>query len=57
MPKLCESAVEKMAIKELQSLGYTYIADVDLVPDALNPERNSYAMFSLWGGFRWQCPS
>jgi type I restriction enzyme R subunit len=38
MPKLCESAVEEMAIEELQSLGYTYIAGVDLAPDAPNPE-------------------
>lgn len=42
MPKLCESAVEEMAIEELQSLGYVYISGVDVAPDALNPERNSY---------------
>lgn len=42
MTKLCESAVEEMAIEELQSLGYTYISGIDLAPDALNPERNSY---------------
>lgn len=42
MDKLCESEVEKMAIEELQSLGYVYIAGVDLAPDAPNHERNSY---------------
>jgi len=42
MPKLCESAVEEMAIEELESLGFTYISGVDLAPDAMNPERNSY---------------
>jgi type I restriction enzyme R subunit len=35
MLKLCESAVEKMAIEELQSLGFTYIAGVELAPDML----------------------
>jgi type I restriction enzyme R subunit len=42
MVKLCESAVEEMAIEELESLGFTYISGVDLAPDAMNPERNSY---------------
>jgi type I restriction enzyme R subunit len=49
MAKLCESAVEEMAISELQSLGYTYISGVDLAPDALNPERNSYGDVLLMG--------
>ncbi|MDR1776446.1 MAG: DEAD/DEAH box helicase, partial [Desulfovibrio sp.] len=49
MAKLCESAVEEMAIEELQSLGYTYIAGVDLAPDAPNPERNSYGDVLLMG--------
>lgn len=49
MPKLCESAVEEMAIEELQSLGYTYISGVALAPDALNPERNSYGDVLLMG--------
>lgn len=49
MPKLCESAVEEMAIEELQSLGYNYISGVDLAPDALNPERNSYGDILLMG--------
>ncbi len=49
MPKLCESAVEEMAIEELQSLGYTYISGVDLAPDVLNPERNSYGDVLLMG--------
>ncbi|ENY98968.1 Type-1 restriction enzyme R protein [Hungatella hathewayi] len=43
MAKLCESAVEEMAIEELQSLGYTYIAGVDFAPDAPNSDRNSYS--------------
>ena len=43
MAKLCESAVEEMAIEELQSLGYTYIAGVDFAPDASNSDRNSYS--------------
>jgi type I restriction enzyme R subunit len=45
MAKLCESAIEAMAIEELQTLGYTYIAGVDLAPDAPNPERGSYSDF------------
>lgn len=49
MPKLCESAIEEMAIEELQNLGYTYISGVDLAPDALNPERNSYGDVLLMG--------
>jgi type I restriction enzyme R subunit len=49
MSKLHESAVEEMAIEELQSLGYTYIGGVDLAPDALNPERNSYGDVLLMG--------
>jgi type I restriction enzyme R subunit len=43
MAKLCESAIEEMAIEELQSLGYTYIAGVDLAPDAASSERESYS--------------
>lgn len=49
MPKLCESAVEEMTIEELQSLGYTYIAGVDLAPDAPNHERNGYGDVLLMG--------
>lgn len=49
MPKLYESAVEEMAIEELQNLGYTYISGVDLAPDANNPERSSYADVLLVG--------
>lgn len=49
MAKLCESAIEEMAIEELQSLGYTYISGVDLAPDALNPERSSYGDVLLMG--------
>lgn len=49
MPKLCESAVEEMAIEELQSIGYNYISGVDLAPDAINPERNSYGDILLIG--------
>jgi type I restriction enzyme R subunit len=49
MAKLCESAIEEMAIEELQSLGYTYISGVDLAPDALNPERHSYGDVLLIG--------
>ena len=36
MTKLCESEIEKMAIEELESLGYTYIAGVDLAPGEPN---------------------
>jgi type I restriction enzyme R subunit len=43
MPKLCESAIEEMAIAELQALGYAYIAGIDLAPDAPNAERRSYS--------------
>lgn len=49
MAKLCESAVEEMAIKELQSLGYTYISGIDLAPDAPNPERSGYGDVLLSG--------
>lgn len=49
MSKLYESAVEEMAIEELQNLGYTYISGVDLAPDAVNPERNSYGDVLLVG--------
>jgi type I restriction enzyme R subunit len=49
MAKLCESAIEEMAIEELQSLGYAYIAGVDLAPDALSPERGSYGDVILMG--------
>lgn len=42
MAKLCESAVEEMAIEELQSLGYAYIAGIDLAPDMPDSERKSY---------------
>jgi type I restriction enzyme R subunit len=42
MPKLCESAIEKMAIEELVELGYTYLSGPDIAPDALLAERNSY---------------
>lgn len=49
MAKLYESAVEEMAIEELQSLGYTYISGVDLAPDAQNPERGSYGDVLLVG--------
>jgi type I restriction enzyme R subunit len=41
-----------MAIKELQSIGYTYIAGVDLAPDTLNPERNNYDEVLLAGRLR-----
>ena len=49
MPKLCESEIEKMAIEELESLGYAYISGVDLAPDALNAERQSYGDVLLMG--------
>lgn len=49
MAKLYESAVEEMAIEELQSLGYTYIDGVDLAPDTQSPERNSYGEVLLMG--------
>ena len=49
MAKLCESAIEEMAIEELQSLGYTYIVGVDLAPDAPNSERSNYGDVILMG--------
>ncbi|MDR2709680.1 MAG: type I restriction endonuclease subunit R [Elusimicrobiota bacterium] len=42
MIKICESAIEKMAIEELQGIGYTYISGVDLSPDSPNREREKY---------------
>ncbi|MFA7136418.1 MAG: type I restriction endonuclease subunit R, partial [Bacteroidales bacterium] len=52
MAKLYESAVEEMAIEELQRLGYAYITGIDLAPDAQNPERNSYGEVLLMGRLR-----
>ncbi|MHC6203641.1 type I restriction endonuclease subunit R [Breznakiellaceae bacterium SP9] len=52
MTKLCESAVEAMAIKELQSLGYSYLSGNDLAPDSLSPERNSYGDILLMDRLR-----
>jgi len=52
MPKLCESEIEKMAIEELESLGYTYVSGVDLAPDAPNAERQSYSDVLLMGRLR-----
>ncbi|MDR2525277.1 MAG: LPXTG cell wall anchor domain-containing protein [Oscillospiraceae bacterium] len=49
MSKLCESAVEEMAIEELQSIGYTYTAGIDLASDAPNAERASYGDVLLTG--------
>jgi type I restriction enzyme R subunit len=49
MPKLCESELEKMVIAELESLGYTYVAGVDLAPGELYAERNSYRDVLLMG--------
>ena len=50
MPKLCESEIEKMAIEELKSLGYTYISGVDLAPES--GERQSYGDVLLMGRLR-----
>ncbi|MDF9407588.1 type I restriction endonuclease subunit R [Pelotomaculum isophthalicicum JI] len=49
MPKLCESEIEIMAIEELVSLGYTYVAGVDIAPDEPGAERNSYGDILLIG--------
>jgi type I restriction enzyme R subunit len=49
MAKLCESAIEEMVIEELQSLGYAYVAGVDLAPDAPSHERESYGDVLLMG--------
>lgn len=49
MPKLCESEIEIMAIEELVSLGYTYVAGVDIAPDEPGAERNSYGDILLKG--------
>ena len=49
MPKLCESEIEIMAIEELVSLGYTYMAGVDIAPDEPGAERNSYSDILLFG--------
>ncbi len=43
MPKLCESEIEIMTIEELVSLGYTYLAGVDIAPEMPNAERNSFS--------------
>ncbi|GAB4266040.1 type I restriction endonuclease subunit R [Thermincola ferriacetica] len=42
MPKLCESDIEKLAIDELENLGYTYIPGPGIAPDGETPERQSY---------------
>lgn len=49
MPKLCESEIEIMAIEELVSLGYTYVAGVDIAPDMPNAERGSFSEVLLLG--------
>lgn len=49
MPKLCESEIEIMAIEELVSIGYTYVAGVDIAPDEPGAERNSYGDILLKG--------
>jgi type I restriction enzyme R subunit len=52
MAKLYESAIEEMAIEELQNLGYTYIFGINAAPDALNPERSSYGEALLMARLR-----
>ena len=49
MPKLCESTIEKMAIADLESIGYTYIPGIDLSPEAPSAERQSYSDILLIG--------
>ena len=49
MPKLCESEIERMAIEELESLGYTYLSGADIAPDSPFAERKSYGDILLKG--------
>jgi type I restriction enzyme R subunit len=42
MSKLTECAIEDLAIKLFEQLGYTYIYGPDIAPDGENPERSSY---------------
>lgn len=43
MTKLFEDDIEKLAIEELQALGYHYVHGTTLAPDGEFPERQSYA--------------
>src|SRR5690554_1698161 len=43
MTKLTENDIELWAIKELESIGYSYKNGTDIAPDSEQPERNSFA--------------
>ena len=47
--KINELSIELMAIEELKSIGYIYIHGIDLAPDSINPERQSYSDILLMG--------
>lgn len=42
MSAIYESEIEKMMIDELISLGYTYKSGLDIAPDGITPERQSF---------------
>jgi len=43
MIKLNENSIELLAIDQLQQLGYQYIHGAEIAPDALTPERQTFA--------------
>lgn len=47
--KLTESAIEELAIKLFEALGYTHIYAPDIAPDGESPERRDYAEVLLHG--------
>ena len=47
MTKITESAIELLAIKRLEALGYHYLYGPDIAYDGTNPERTSYSQVLL----------
>ena len=47
MTKITESAIELLAIKNLEGLGYQYLYGPDIAPDGANPELTTYEQVIL----------
>ena len=47
MSRITENAIELLAIKRLEQLGYQYIYSPDISPDGDKPERESYEQVLL----------
>lgn len=52
MSKITESSIETLAIERLQALGFDYLYAPDIAPDAVNPERESFAEVLLTSRLR-----